>query len=419
MEVALVTTVTVFSLYLGYLTSVFSISVFVDPDQLDELAPQISPAQREFLEKMAHEHATFIQVATFYKWLSFLCLATLVYTVNGLLDFSSSELAALVFALSMALSLLLAFVILEALPRRRSLQKIDRKFLKLIPALRLAFAVSKLYLRLTRRFAARPEKSLSEDVKEEIVERAIESLADQVGVGEKLVDETERQMIERIFHLDNTTSAEIMSPRVDVIAAPVDISLTRLRRLAAEHGHSRYPVYRETLDSIVGVLYIKDIFIKPPANTEDFSITKYMREPYLVPADMHIDDLLSAFKKRKVHLAIVLDEFGGTAGIVTMEDVLEEIVGDIQDEHDEEQAEFVDLGDGAYEVDGGFPLEDLVERLGIDHDQSSFETVGGLLYDLVGSVPVAGEEIKWGEVTFVVTVLDGQRIERIRLRLRS
>ncbi len=407
-------TLALLTLYLGYLSSVFSVSVFIDPDQLDEVAPKTGQSNRNFLKRLAEHPATFLQVATFYRWLAFLMMVVVAFVtreeVAEVLGISMN----LSFFLSLFIASLVSFAAIEALPRRRSLQRADRRLLRLIPIMRLAFAFSHWYVTLQRKVAVRPDEALSEDVKEEIVERAIESLADQIGAPENLVEESERRMIESIFHLDNTEAAEIMSPRVDLVAIKMDVSLSELRRIAKEYGHSRYPVYEETVDTIKGILHIKDIFTNPPADPQKFKVANYIREPLFVPQDIKIDDLLAMFKARKVHLAAVVDEFGGTAGIVTLEDILEVIVGDIQDEHDEEEAEFIDRGQGVYEVDGGFPLAEFSERLGIPRRSETFETVAGLVYDLYGSVPDEGSELRWGDVTFIVTRLSGQRIERLK-----
>lgn len=407
-------TVAIVTLYLGYLSSVFSVSVFINPDQLDDVAPKTGQSTRKFLKRMAEHPATFLQVATFYRWLAFLMMVAVAFMASADIATGLGISRDLAFFISLFAAALVSFTALEALPRRHSLQQVDRRLLRLIPIMRLAFVFSRWYVALQRKVAVRPGESLSEDVKEEIVERAIESLADQVGAPENLVEESERQMIESIFHLDNTEAAEIMSPRVDLVALRLDVTLAELRRIAGEHGHSRYPVYDETVDSIKGILYIKDIFTSPPVDQQKFDAAKYMREPYFVPQDIKIDDLLTTFKERKVHLAVVIDEFGGTAGVVTLEDILEVIVGDIQDEHDEEEAEFIDRGDGVYEVDGGFPLSEFSERLGIPRGNEAFETVAGVVYDICGSVPDEGSELRWGDVTFTVTRLSGQRIERLK-----
>lgn len=415
-ETVLIGLASLLLLYLGYLTSVFSVSLFLDAEQLRELYPKISAGMRTFLKKLEADPAVLIQVATFYKWLNVFFLTAFAFSANQALIREGFRSPIGFFFPLMFLGLCVGFLALEILPRRRSLQKLDKRFLRMAPVVRLAYSASKFYLRILRSIGSKPDSDLSDDVKEEIVERAIESLADQVGAGEKLVEEDERQMIENIFHLDNTVTKEIMTPRVNLVALPLDIKLPRLREIASEYGHSRYPVYRENIDKIAGVLLIKDIFTHPPKDPESFQASAYLKEPFFVSEEMPVDDLLSTFKSRKIHMAIVVDEHGGAAGIVTLEDVLEEIVGEIEDEHDDETAEFIDRGGGLYEVTGTYPMEDLAQRLSLDYQQEEFETVGGLLYDLVGSVPNEGQEIRWGKVTFVPIRLDGQRIDRILIR---
>ncbi len=407
------------AIYLGYLTSVFATSVFVDADQLDSLIPDDDDPRKLFLQEISDDTGAIMQSATFFKWLTLFSVSVLSFSLYPTIASSLSLAPLLAFAISLFLGVTLAFVALEALPRRRSLQSVDSRFLALIPVLRVAFMLSHFYIRLHRSSILKRTTPLSEDVKEEIVERAIESLAGQVGAHGTIIEEDEREMIESIFHLDTTEAQEIMTPRVDLVAIEITTPLVKVREVAAKHGHSRYPIYQETIDNIKGVLYIKDIFTRPPVSEEKFSIADYVRESYVVPSDMRIDDLLAAFKIKKVHLAFVVDEYGGTAGIVTLEDILEEIVGDIQDEHDSEIADFREITVGVFDVDANLPLAELAERLEITYDDEEFETVGGLLYDLCGSVPPVGEELKWNKLTLSVSKLDGQRIDRVRVDYKS
>lgn len=419
MLIILFSLLTLLTAYLGYLTKVFATSVFVDADQLDALLPEADDTQKRFLEDISDDPGAIRQAATFFRWLTMFSVGLLSYVLHGAVAGWLSVSHLLAFAIVMFVGMAIVFVALEALPRRRSLQSVDKRFLKLIPALRFAFAISHFYIIFHKSSLLKRNTPLSEDVKEEIVERAIESLADEVGAHETIIEEDEREMIESIFHLDTTEAQEVMTPRVDLVAIELSTPLQKVRDIALSHGHSRYPVYEKTIDNVRGVLYIKDIFTHPPVSDEKFAISDYLREAYVVPPDMSIDDLLAAFKTKKVHLAFVVDEYGGTAGIVTLEDVLEEIVGDIQDEHDSEEIEFRELHPGVYDVDANCPLADLAERLGIEYDNEEFETVGGLLYDLCGSVPSEGHELKWGKVTLAVSELDGQRIERVLVRYKS
>ncbi len=419
MLVALFTLLAGVTTYLGYLTSVFATSVFVDADQLDELLPEADDSQKKFLQEVSDDPGAMMQAATFFKWLTLFSVSVLAFTAFPMFSniFSLTPLVA--FAGSLLAGLVIVFVALEALPRRRSLQSVDKRFLTLVPALRFAFLISHFYIRFHRSSMLKRATPLSEDVKEEIVERAIESLADSVGAHETIIEEDEREMIESIFQLDTTEVQEVMTPRVDLIAIDINTPLKKLREIAAKHGYSRYPVFEDTIDNIKGALYIKDIFTKPPVSDKRFSVGDYVRESYVVPLDMSIDDLLAAFKTKKVHLAIVIDEYGGTAGIVTLEDILEVIVGDIQDEHDTEKPEFREVSPGVYDVDANLPLAELAEKLDLEYDEEEFETVGGLLYDLCGSVPSEGEELKWNKLTFSVSELEGQRIDRVRITCKS
>ena len=222
-------------------------------------------------------------------------------------------------------------------------------------------------------------------------------------------------MIGQIFLLDQTTVREIMVPRIDMVAIERSSSFTTIRELVKRDGHSRYPVYDGTIDKIIGLLYVKDMFNKMPQPGEVFTIEQYLRPTYLVPESKVIGELLKEFKSKKRHLAIVIDEYGGVAGLITLEDILEEIVGDIQDEHDIEEAELVTIGPREYRVSGSMLLEKLLSEIGLEYEHSEFDTVGGLIYDLFGSVPKGGARVRWNDLEFEVLRLHGQRIESVRV----
>lgn len=251
--------------------------------------------------------------------------------------------------------------------------------------------------------------------KEEIVERAIESLADSAGIDEPLMEQTERRMIEKIFDLGETEVREVMVPRIDMNAIEVGTSFAQVQKLASETGYSRFPLYREDADTILGIIYLKDLFAALPFNDGDFDLEKLARKPYFVPESKMLDRLLEEFKVQRNHMAIVVDEFGGTAGLVTMEDLLELIVGDIQDEHDAEEAELVKVSDNVYLLSANLSMDDLAEQLDLPLEEKEFETVGGYIYDLVGSLPKIGQKIEADGLRFVVEQIRGQRIEKVKL----
>lgn len=254
-----------------------------------------------------------------------------------------------------------------------------------------------------------------EDKKEEIVERAIESLAESAGIDEPLMEREEREMIENIFELGDTEVREVMVPRIEIIAIPVGTTFKEMQRIAAESGFSRFPLYEEDIDNIRGIIYLKDLFKEGPIPDAEFDLLKFAREPYFVPESKRLDTLLEDFRLQRSHIAIVVDEFGGTAGLVTLEDLLEMIVGDIQDEHDVEEAEIVKVDDNVFLVAANLSMDDLSEELKLNLEEKDFETVGGYIYDLVGSLPKVGQRISVDGITFVVEKIRGQRIEKVKI----
>jgi CBS domain containing-hemolysin-like protein len=187
--------------------------------------------------------------------------------------------------------------------------------------------------------------------------------------------------------------------------------------IVIEEGHSRIPVYEKTIDEISGILYAKDLlpFLKE-SGEERPSLRSILRTPVFVPESMSVDDLLHEFQRRKVHIAIVLDEYGGTAGLVTIEDLLEEIVGEIQDEYDEEEPMIVQLSDDEARVDGRADVDDLGELFDVDlalEDEDEYDTVGGLVYHRIGGVPKPGDQIRVHGLTLTVETTDGRRVGKV------
>jgi CBS domain containing-hemolysin-like protein len=258
----------------------------------------------------------------------------------------------------------------------------------------------------------RPVRSRPQE-REEIVERAFDALADSAGLDETVIEDDEREMIKGVIGLENTEVREVMVPRVNIIAVDVRATLEDVRARTAEFGHSRLPVYDDTLDTIVGILYVKDLFCAQPTGDADWSAL--VRPAFVVPESKRVDALLEELKRRKTHIAIVVDEFGGTAGLVTLEDILEEIVGEIEDEHDRRHRAIEHEGENVVLVDGVVTLVDVAEALDIDLPDERFETIGGLIYDRVGGVPKPGQQIAEHGLSITIEKMDGQRIRRVRI----
>jgi magnesium and cobalt transporter len=231
------------------------------------------------------------------------------------------------------------------------------------------------------------------------------------------VAEERESMIEGIGELSETTVREVMVPRIDVQFIHDGISLEELYGIITEQGYSRYPVYTDTIDNVIGVLYVKDIIKRDIS--QDFDVKKMMRKPYFVPETKRLDELLREFKKRRVHIAVSIDEYGGVSGIVSMEDILEVIVGEIQDEFDEDETDdIIQMGEGIYLCDARTAIEDLNERLSLSLPEDDFETLGGFVFELFGRIPLSQEKTTYNDMDFVVQEIEGHKINRVKIVMK-
>ena len=249
-----------------------------------------------------------------------------------------------------------------------------------------------------------------------ITEEEIKSLVD-AGEEEGVIEEDEKEMIFSIFELGDTLAREVMVPRIDVVAVEVNTPLLQALDVIMDAGHSRIPVYRETIDNIVGVLYVKDMLPYLKSGQTDIPLEMILREPYFIPETKNVDQLLPDFQQRKVHMAIVVDEYGGTAGLVTIEDLLEEIVGEIQDEYDREEPIYEVISDDEYILNARIDLDDLAKLLGIEFPDEGSDTLGGFIYDQLGRVPVEGDVVQYDGLKITVISVEGRRINKVRVIL--
>jgi len=231
---------------------------------------------------------------------------------------------------------------------------------------------------------------------------------------ETQIVQEKRSMIEGIDELEETMVKEVMVPRIDVVFVNDKTSKEELLENLHEEGFSRYPVFFETIDNVVGILYVKDIV--PMIATGTLDIRKIMRKPYFVPDTKRLDELLREFKKRKVHIAVAIDEYGGVSGIVTMEDILEVIVGEIQDEFDDdEDDEIVEMGEGIYLCDARADIDDVNERLSLHLPEEDAETIGGFVFEQFGRIPANQEKITYDSVDFIVQDIEGHKINSVKI----
>ncbi|SYZ74333.1 conserved membrane hypothetical protein [Candidatus Zixiibacteriota bacterium] len=234
------------------------------------------------------------------------------------------------------------------------------------------------------------------------------------GFEKGIFDATEKAIIKSVFDFSDTVARQAMTPRTDIIGVDFNFETSKLLQIITENGFSRYPVYDGTLDNIVGVIYTKDI-IRVMQHSELIIIRDIIRKPLFVPDSMKLNILLGMFKQKRMHVAIVLDEFGGTAGLITLEDLLEEIVGEIQDEHDTDQSEYTRKSDNVAFAAGTFRIDDLNEQFETDLPEDGANTLAGLVFEKLGRPAVKGDEITVRQVKFTVLETKGNRLRRLRI----
>lgn len=263
------------------------------------------------------------------------------------------------------------------------------------------------------RLAARGRHEAVAPVTEEEVKRVITQ-----GVESGALAAGERTMLHSVIEFTDKVAREVMVPRLDVVALEVGASPAEIVRVALEEGYSRVPVYKGTLDNIVGIVHVKD-FLRVWEHRDLIVLYDIMRKPHFIPETKKLSELLSELQARNVHMAIVVDEFGATEGLVTLEDILEEIVGEIRDEHDSEGPLFTRGADGAWLVEGRMPLDDFRSVTGLEIPPSDMDTVSGFVMGLFGHIPRAGERVRYRDRRFVALEVDRSRLVRLRLEEAS
>lgn len=254
--------------------------------------------------------------------------------------------------------------------------------------------------------------------RKKITEEEIHDLI-EASEEEGLVNEEESEMIRSIFTLRTTVVREVMIPRTVMACVPVTATVRELLDTIHACGHSRIPVYEGTVDNIIGLLYAKDLLKCWGEREESVRVRELMRPPFFIPETKDLEQLLQEFRRKRVHLAVVIDEYGGTSGLITIEDLLEEIVGDIQDEYDREEALLTVNADGSVTVDGRLPVEELEEHFGVEIERDKFDSVGGLIFHLTGKIPSTGETIDGNGLRLTVLDADARKIKQVRIERRD
>jgi CBS domain containing-hemolysin-like protein len=277
--------------------------------------------------------------------------------------------------------------------------------------------VSSVLVSLLR--SGRPERNIAAQEQNEEESGEVTHAYLEAGEEQGLIEGDEKRLLQSIVDFGDTLVREVMTPRPDIVAAPADASVARLRELFREQEYSRYPVYKENLDNILGIIRVKDLWQIDDAALDRHPITPLIRPATFVPETKRVPELLKEFQRKQVQMAIVVDEYGGTAGLVTIEDLLEEIVGEIRDEDDVESEPFVDEGNGSFVFSAKVSFDELRERLELEIEPEGFETVGGYVLARLGRVPSVGETFELDGMQVEVLEAERRRIHKVRFRKGS
>ncbi len=251
---------------------------------------------------------------------------------------------------------------------------------------------------------------------------SVDQLSHALGLTSSEDTTTEEQKIlEGIVSFGNTDTKQVMSPRIDIFALEMEETFTEIYQKIVDKGYSRIPVYRESIDHIEGVLFVKDLI--PHINKKEFDWNTLIREPFFVPENKKLDDLLKEFQSKKSHLAIVVDEYGGTSGLVSLEDVIEEIVGDISDEFDDENLNFSQIDDKNFLFEGKINLKDFYRIVDVNEEifegsKGEAETLAGFILEILGNFPKKGQKINFSDVRFTIEAVDKKRIKQLKVTLK-
>jgi CBS domain containing-hemolysin-like protein len=306
----------------------------------------------------------------------------------------------------------LLFVFAEVTPKTFAIQQTDRVALFLSPLIvglgRLFGPVAKGLVKVANLIM--PGKGLPEGPF--ITEHELRALA-EVASSEEQIEEEEKELIHSIFEFGDTIVREVMVPRPDIEAIESDKTLRDVQAAVLEHGYSRIPVFTDDLDDVIGVVYAKDVLKAVHQGKEDVALAEVAREARFVPESKKVADLLREMQQEKFHIALVTDEYGSVSGLVTLEDLLEELVGEITDEYDTEEPELEQVADGVFRVDGKMSIDEVNDILDVELPDEEWDTAGGLMLGLLGSIPDEGDEVVFQNLTFTAEKVDGRRIVKI------
>jgi len=317
---------------------------------------------------------------------------------------------------------LFTLVLGELVPKRMALSQSEKIALRVAGTIhflaRLTYPIVK-FLTMSTNLIVKLMGGPAKITEEQITEEEIRSM---INVGEEkgIFRETETEMINSIFEFDDTVAKEVMTPRTDIIALSSDATREEILDVIVEENFSRIPVYEESMDNIIGILYVKDLFIMIKKKNEwEVSLENIIRPAHFVPEYKKIDELFKEMQKSKTHIAVVIDEYGGTAGIITIEDLLEEIVGNIFDEYDDVVLDYEKIDDDTYIVSGMLGIGDINDIFDANIPEEEFDTISGMILSHSGKMPEVGYDVTIGNLYFRIEEVDDKRISKIRIEKRE
>jgi len=351
-------------------------------------------------------------------YLNVVLLLTLVFTNVGVVlatQLATRHLHSAAELIATIVMTLLLFIFAEVTPKTYAIQHTDRLALRAAPLIlglgRLLGPLAKLLVKLA--YAITPGRGLPQGPY--VTEQEIRTMAD-VASDEDQIEEEEADLIHSIFEFGDTIVREVMVPRPDLVAVDVTKSLRDVQDLVVRWGYSRLPVIRGDLDDIVGFVYAKDVLKAIYQGKTDMPLEQITRPAHFVPEVKKVAELLREMQQQKFHIAMVSDEHGSVSGLVSLEDLLEELVGEIADEYDVEQPQVEAREDGTYLVDGRTPIDEVNELLDKQLPDDEWDTVGGLIMNLLGAIPLEGEEVRYDDLVFTAERLQGRRIAKVLIR---
>jgi magnesium and cobalt exporter, CNNM family len=364
------------------------------------------------IERLLQQPQLFLSTILVVSNLSVITASTLATIIAVDLDFTGAE------VISTVLLSLLVLIFCEITPKSAAVQAPERWARWLVgPVEAFMVVLRPLVLALTwvtsglvRLFGGRGTHRITPFVTEDELRLLVE-----VSEEEGVLEEEEREMIDNVFELSDTAVREVMVPRVDMVTVEADTPTEEATRMVLQGGQSRVPVYDDTIDNIIGVLYAKDLLRVYASGQKPATVRHLVRPAYFVPESKRLDDLLRELQQQRVHMAIVVDEYGSVTGLVTIEDLVEEVVGDIKDEYDVEEQLYERVGENEFTIDAKIDLDEFNELMDRELPEDGYETVGGFVYSQLDKIPTVGDTVRFQDMEFTVLATKGRRVTKIKV----